>query len=158
MKKVTIAAAVFLIGWSMGCAVAQQAPTVSGNPIINLDVRDAPSSGADGYTDVTACGTQYSYRYSGGGGKGGDVTFTSRGKVTVVIKLNNDSNAGRRYTINDISFKNDANGQLSWVSNAPANGVIHDKNDKLQAASYKVTVNDATADCDVPCDPMIINR
>lgn len=152
MKKIILTAAV-LIGSSMGSAFAQ------GSPIINLSVRDTPSNGADGYTDVDACGMIYSYRYSGGNGNGGDVIFTRRGNVTIVLKLNNASPSNRRYTFGDVMFEGDDNDQLSWAGSAPTNGVIHNKNDAVQTASYKVMVDDSTkANCSIPCDPKIINR
>ncbi len=152
MKKIMLTAAV-LIGYSMLSACAHS------NPIINLGVQAAPSNGSDGYTDVHACGTTYSYLYTGGTGKGGDVIFTKRGKVTVVLKLNNASPSDRRYTFGDVTFEGDKNEQLSWSGSAPTNGVIHDKNDAVQTASYKVIVDDATiAGCAIPCDPKIINR
>lgn len=152
MNKAMIAAAVLI--WSAaGSAVAQ------GNPVIHLSVHDHPSTGSDGYTNVAACDATYSYEYSGGSGKGGDVTFTMRGPVTVVLKLDNATPSDRRYTLNNVTFENDTHEQLSWHGSAPTNGVIGNTNDVVQTASYKVLVNDnGTAGCIVPCDPLIINR
>jgi len=151
MKKIMLAATVLICSLA-GSALAQ------GNPVIHLSVHDHASNGADGYTNVPACDTTYSYRYSGGSGNGGDVTFTRRGKVTVVLRLDNDSPHGSRFTLNDVTFKNDTNHELSWVGSAPTNGVIHNENGVVQTASYKVLVNDISATCTVPCDPLIINR
>ncbi len=152
MKKIMLAAAV-LIGCPVGSAFGQ------GSPIINLSLHDTPSNGSDGYTDIDACGSTYSYKYSGGTGNGGDVTFTGRRPVTVVLKLNNASSSDRRYTLRDVTFEGDDNHQLSWSGKAPTNGVINDKNDVAQTASYKVMVDDATkASCSIPCDPKIINQ
>ena len=152
MKKIMLAAAV-LIGCPVGSAFGQ------GSPIINLSLHDTPSNGSDGYTDIDACGSTYSYKYSGGTGNGGDVTFTGRRPVTVVLKLNNASSSDRRYTLRDVTFEGDGNHQLSWSGRAPTNGVINDKNDVAQTASYKVMVDDATkASCSIPCDPKIINQ
>jgi len=126
-----------------------------GNPTIDLYVQDHGSNGSDGYTDTTASnGNTYSYRYTGGSGNGGDLTFTQRGAVTIVLQLKGD----RRYTISNVSFPSDPNNQLSWVSNSPTTGVIHNKNDAVQVAEYKVTVSDSAANCTVPCDPQIINK
>jgi hypothetical protein len=151
MNKIMLAATVLLCS-SMGPAFAQ------GNPIIHLSVHDSASSGSDGYTNVEACGATYSYRYTGGTGKGGDVAFTKRGKVSFPLKLDDASPIDQRYTIADVTFKDDVNKQLSASGNAPTSRVIHDKNDAVQTASYKVVVNDATAECEVPCDPLIQNR
>lgn len=151
MKKIMLAATVLLYA-SVGSAFAQ------GNPIIHLTVHDTPSNGADGYTDVDACGTTYSYLYAGGTGKGGDVTFTKRGKVTVVLKLDNASPSIWRYVFADVTFEDDSNDQLSWSGSAPTNGVIHDTNDAVQTASYKVMVNDTSKSCSIPCDPSIRNK
>ena len=152
MKKIMFAAAV-LMGSSVGSAFGQ------GSPIITLSLHDTPAHGSDGYTNVAACGSTYSYKYSGGTGNGGDVTFIGRRPVTVVLKLNNASPSDRRYTFGDVTFEGDDNDQLSWSGNAPTNGVINDKNDVAQTASYKVMVDDATkASCSIPCDPKIINQ
>ena len=152
MKKIMLAATV-LMGFSVGSAFGQD------SPIINLSVHAGPSNGSVGYTDVDACGTTYSYLYTGGKGNGGDVAFTKRGKVTIVLKLTNTPPNSRRYTFGDVTFEGDDNNQLSWSGNAPTNGVIHNKNDAVQTASYKVIVDDATIpNCSIPCDPKIINQ
>jgi hypothetical protein len=128
-----------------------------GNPTIDLDVRNFPSNGSDGYTNTTASNNAiYSYKYSGGTGNGGDVTFTSRGRVTIVVQLQSDP----RYTINSITFSNDVNNQLSLVSNphAQTTATIQNLNNLVQTADYKVSVSDSSAGCTFPCDPQIINR
>jgi hypothetical protein len=124
---------------------------------ITLSVKDSPSTGSDGYTDTTASnGEVYSYKYAGGGGDGGDVTFKTGKPATVVLQLN----GARRYAIDDISFPRDPNNQLTKVLNpsAPTNAVIQDKNDAAQTATYKVTVEDSTGGATIPCDPQIINN
>ncbi len=123
---------------------------------IALDVRNVSSGGADGYTDVTASnGKTYSYKYSGGEGKGGDVTFHVGTPATVVVQLHSDP----RYTINDVTFKDDTNSQLSYPNpDAGKTATIQDKNTVAQQAQYKVVVKDSTANATVPCDPMIINH
>jgi len=126
-----------------------------GNPTITLDVRNWGSNGSDGYTSTTASnGATYSYRYSGGTGNGGDVTFTTRGRVTIVVQLQSDS----RYTIENVGFTGDSNNQLSWINHAPTTATIQNLNTIVQTANYKVTVNDSVAHCTIPCDPMIINK
>lgn len=143
---------VLLAGMMVAVAVAA-APA---SPNIRLDVRNSPSNGSDGYTDTTASnGATYSYKYSGGEGNGGDVTFKSRGKVTINVHLTN----GSGYSIDDVSFSGDSNDQLSWRNpNAGKVAVIQDENSAVQTADYKITVKDEGADVTVPCDPKIINR
>lgn len=123
---------------------------------ISLDVHNHASSGSDGYINTIASDNAvYSYKYSGGTGNGGDVSFTSRGRVNITVKLTH----GTRYQIGDVSFANDTNHQLSWLNqNAPYDAVIQNENNVVQTADYKVTVNDSTANCTVPCDPQIINK
>lgn len=126
------------------------------NRTIHLDLHDYASSGSDGYTNsVASDGVVYSYKYSGGTGNGGDVTFTSRGRVNVTVQLP----SGNRYTVANVTFVNDINHQLSWVNQgSQGNAVIQNENDNLQDADYKVTVNDTNVGCTIPCDPQIINR
>ena len=128
-----------------------------GNPTIDLDVRNFPSNGNDGYTNTTASnGATYSYRYTGGDNNGGNVTFTTRGRVTIVLQLQSDP----RYTINSVGFTGDTNNQLSLESNphAQTHATIQNLNSVVQTANYKVTVTDSTANCTAPCDPQIINK
>ncbi len=108
MKKIMLAATV-LMGFSVGSAFGQD------SPIINLSVHAGPSNGSDGYTDVDACGTTYSYLYTGGKGNGGDVAFTKRGKVTIVLKLTNTPPNSRRYTFGDVTFEGDGRFRLCAV-------------------------------------------
>ena len=126
------------------------------NRNIQLDLQDHASSGSDGFTNsIASDGAVYSYRYSGGTGNGGDVSFTSRGRVNVTVQLP----PGNRYTVGSVAFENDINHQLSWLNQgAHGNAVIQNENSQLQDASYKVTVNDTTAGCSIPCDPHIINK
>ena len=128
-----------------------------GNPTITLDVRNFAASPGDGYTNTTSSiNTTYSYKYSGGDSNGGNVTFTSRGRVTIVVQLQSDP----RYTINTVGFTGDTNNQLSLVSNphAQTTATIQNLNSVVQTANYKVTVSDSTANCTFPCDPQIINK
>lgn len=126
------------------------------NRTIQLDLQAHASNGSDGYTNsVASDGAVYSYRYSGGTGNGGDVAFTSRGRVNVTVQLQ----AGNRYTVASVAFANDIHHQLSWVNpGSHGNAVIQNENSQLQTANYKMTVTDTDAGCTIPCDPMIINR
>src|SRR5579863_2385862 len=61
---------------SLGLATLAQpaisAAQVTGSATISLSIQNHPSNGSDGYTDTTASnGKVYSYKYSGGSGKGG---------------------------------------------------------------------------------------
>ena len=92
---------------------------------ISLDIHDHQSNGPDGYTNTVASdGKVYSYMYSGGTGNGGDVSFTSRGRVTVTVKLPQ----GTRYQTDNVGFENDvkafeawtlSRSRLSWVLSTP---------------------------------------
>jgi hypothetical protein len=126
------------------------------NRTIQLDLHDHASSGSDGYTNTVASdGVVYSYRYSGGTGNGGDVSFTSRGRVNVTVQLQ----SGNRYTVADVTFANDIHHQLSWVNQgSQGNAVIQNENSQLQTADYKMTIKDNNVGCTIPCDPQIINR
>lgn len=126
-----------------------------GNPTITLVVVNSASSPGAGYTETTASnGGTYWYLYTGGDNNGGNVTFTSRGPVTIVVQLQSASN----FSINTVGFTGDVNNQLSTSGNSATNITIHNKNNAVQTAEYKVTVSDSTAGCTVPCDPTIINR
>ncbi len=126
------------------------------NRNIQLDIHDHESNGSDGYTNsVASDGAVYSYKYSGGTGNGGDVSFTSRGRVNVTVQLP----SGNRYTVANVTFANDVNHQLSWTNpGSHGNAVIQNENTQLQTADYKVTVNDTNVGCTIPCDPQIINK
>jgi hypothetical protein len=126
--------------------------------VITLDVRNFPSNGSDGYTNTTASnGATYSYKYSGGSGHGGDVTFqVGHGHQTFVVQIRSDP----RYTYSSITFTNDTYSQLSLQNNphAQTSATIQNQNTQAQTADYKCTVSDSNANCTIPCDPQIINR
>jgi hypothetical protein len=149
-----LAAATILL---LGMVLSLGATAMPSSPRITLEVRNGPSNGSDGYTDTIASnGATYSYRYSGGEGKGGDVIFTTRGRVTVNVHLAGNAS----YTIDEVGFTGDTNEQLSWVSNPNASrvAVIQNENSVVQTANYKITVMDGADGTTIPCDPKIINR
>ncbi len=126
-------------------------------PPITLEVRAQASDGTDGYTDSTGSnGGAYSYRYSGGSGNGGDVEFVGRGQGTIVIHLR----AERNFSLDSVSFRNDANDQLSTdpIVHSAKNATIKNRNTAVQTAEYKVTVMDSDTNETIDCDPKIINR
>lgn len=142
---------VLLAGMVFSSGVAAAPP----GPSIRLDVRYGSSGGSEGYTDTTASnGATYSYKYSGGGGKGGDVVFDHRGRVTISVHL-----SGNTYSIEDVGFTGDIHKQLSRLPSPAAArvAVIQNRNDMVQTANYKITVVDEDG-VKVPCDPKIINR
>lgn len=142
---------------AFGVAVVWANGTGPTSPNITLEIQDHASNGSDRYTDTIASnGASYSCRYSGGEGGGGDVIFRTRGRVTVNVHLAHDSG----YTIEDVSFREDTEDQLSWLGShgGSTSAVIQDKNDAVQEAQYKITVRDEGANVTVPCDPIIANR
>ena len=127
----------------------------NGSTNANLDVRNFPSNGSDGYTDTTASNNAiYSYRYTGGSDQAGGLRAqVGQGTATLNLSLNADS----RYTIDAVTF-DDPKSQLSWRGNAPRNGVITDSNTDDENGHYYVQVRDSVANCTIPCDPMVINE
>lgn len=125
------------------------------NAIANLDVRNFPSNGSDGYINTTATNnTIYSYKYSGGtDSAGGLETQVGNGVATLNLSLDSDD----RYSIDTVSFSDDDEQQLTWRGNAPTAGVITDANTEVETAHYKVKVADSTAGCTFHCDPMVQN-
>lgn len=121
----------------------------------NLDVRNFPSNGSDGYTDTTASNNAiYSYRYTGGSDEAGGLRAqVGQGTATLNLTLNAD----QRYTIDAVTF-DDPKNQLSWRGNAPRNGVITDSNTDEENGHYYVQVKDSVANCTIPCDPMVVNE
>jgi hypothetical protein len=134
----------------------QKEPIMPANAsTISLDVRNFPSNGSGGYTDIEASNKAiYSYKYSGGTGDGGHVTFTGRGYGEFVVRLQSDP----RYTIDHVDFSNDINRQHAWAKDTSTAGRVQNQNNAMQTADYKVTVKDSIANCTVLCDPKIINQ
>ncbi len=143
---------------SFGCATMKAPPPTHK---ISLDVKFGPSGGQPGFFDTTASdGHTYSCRYSGGEGNGGDVTISSSEGRNVNVEVHLDGD--RDYTMGDVYFPVDPNLQLSKDPRVNRKvAVIHDRNDALQAATYKVIVHDRSTSGGliiIPCDPMIINK
>ncbi len=124
-------------------------------PIITLDIRFGGSS-EPGWSNVSASNNQtYGYRYAGGDdGEGGIVAKVGKGKVSCVVQMVAD----KRYQIRDCEFTNDSKEQLAFKGSGNA-GVILDKNTETLDAKYTVHVTDTrNGDCNIPCDPRIINQ
>lgn len=125
---------------------------------VGLDVRNFPSNGAGGYTDVAASNNAiYSYKYSGGSDGNGNATDLDAGVLTITVTVGGDP----RYTVNSggVIFQGDIESQLSAAQGAsPTSVVITDSDSQTGSGYYQVTVNDSVANCTVLCDPTITNK
>lgn len=122
---------------------------------VSLDVRNFSSGGSNGYKDVTASnGQTYSYKYTGGSDGNGNVSVrVGGGQAAVNVALNSDA----RYSISNITF-NPTDTQFSWHAGGNAAvAVIVDTAVSVASVKYTAIVTDSTANCTVPCDPMIQN-
>lgn len=125
---------------------------MSHNHNVQLIVRNQPSNGRDGFTNTTATNNAiYSYMYTGGDDDHGDIRETlGTGSATINVGLS----GGPGYRIDDISFRNDTNHELSW-SGSGSSAAIIDANSAVQDATYCTSVTDTQAQCSFDCDPMI---
>lgn len=125
-------------------------------PLIQLDLRNFPSS-EPGWHDIAASnGQTYSYRYTGGDdGAGGLVQTVGQGRDTAPIQLVAD----QRYRIESCNFTGDSKSQLSWNGNSPRAGSITDVNEQVETAEYSLRVMDTgNGNCTIDCDPPIDNK
>jgi hypothetical protein len=127
---------------------------------VNLDVRNSASSGSDGYTNTTASnGSVYSYKYSGGNGGGGDVNVPNAGGHNANAAITVTMNSDPRYSITNVGFVGDTLNQFAWHAGGQASvAVITDTNSAAASVKYTCTVTDSTANCTMPCDPIIKNE
>jgi hypothetical protein len=123
---------------------------------VSLDVRNFSSNG-DGYKNVNGSnGQPYSYKFTGGN------TSSNNGNVSVVkgggqAAINVQVGSDPRYSITNITF-NPQDTQFSWHAGGHAAvAVIVDTAVEVASVKYSVTVTDSTANCTVPCDPVIQN-
>ena len=126
------------------------------NTNVTLDVRNFPSTGSDGYTNITASNHAiYSYLYRGGSDGNGNIEEIAdaiSGTITVGIQ------SDPRYTISNVVFSGDVESQLSWQPGAsPTSAVITDSDTETGDGTFCVSVSDTTANCTFPCDPTIKN-
>ena len=126
------------------------------NVNVNLDVRNSPSNGGDGYTDTVASnGAVYCYRYTGGtDGAGGVEESVAAGSGTITVTVGGDP----RYQINDVSLSGDIQSQLSWARQSVVTIVITDTDTSTGDGEYSIVVADTSANCTLPCDPPIRNK
>ena len=128
-------------------------------PNINLDIRNSAQN-QPGWVDVQASnGQTYSYSFTGGDdGRGGLIQTVGQGRDTAPLQLNAD----RRYQIassNPCVFEGDDNHQLSWNGQSPYAGSIVDANTVVETAEYTLNVTDTgNGNCNIPCDPRVINE
>ena len=128
-------------------------------PQVNLDIRNSVQSDP-GWINVQASNGQwYSYSYTGGDdGHGGLVQTSGQGRDTAPLQLNAD----RRYQLsssNPCVFTNDTHDQLSWNGQSPYAGSIVDANTMVETAEYTINVTDTgNGNCNIPCDPRVINQ
>jgi hypothetical protein len=122
---------------------------------VTLDIRNSAQT-EPGWTNVAASnGAMYGYRYAGGSDGNGNVTEQGRGNVEITVDLIADSSY---YKMQDITFADDPENQLSKKSLDDLKTVIKDKNDKVESnAYYSITVQDKKAGCTLVCDPRISN-
>lgn len=123
---------------------------------VSLDVRNFSSGGADGYTDVLASnGATYSYKYTGGSDNHGNVqVMVGGGQAAINVMVGGDP----RYSITNITF-NPTDSQFTWHAGGNARvAVIIDTAATVASVKYTVIVTDSTANCTVPCDPIIQNK
>jgi hypothetical protein len=123
---------------------------------VSLDVRNFSSNG-DGYTNVNGSnGQPYSYKFTGGNtpSNNGNVTVVKGGgQAAITVHVGSDP----RYSITNITF-NPPDTQFTWhAGNHAAVAVITDTAVAVASVKYSVTVTDSTANCTVPCDPVIQN-
>lgn len=126
------------------------------NTNVNLDVRNFPSNGSDGYTNTTASNNAiYSYLYRGGSDGHGnieEIADSISGTITVGIQ------SDPRYRISTVVFSGDVEHQLSWQpGDSPTSAVITDSDTETGEGTFCVSVSDTTANCTFPCDPQIRN-
>ena len=127
------------------------------NTNVNLDVRDFPSTGSDGYTNSTASNQAiYSYLYRGGSDGNGNIEEIAdaiSGTITVVVQ------GDPRYRICSVAFSGDVESQLSWQpGDSPTSAIITDSDTETGEGTFCVSIADTTANCTFACDPTIKNK
>jgi hypothetical protein len=127
----------------------------NGPSSVSLDVSNVSKPG---YTSTTASnGSAYFYKFTGGNtsSDNGDVEYkVNGGQAAITVSLV----SGSPYTITgEVTFDPDTP-QLSSRSSSNTVRVITDTAVAVGDFKYTVTVNDSTANCTIPCDPLIKNK
>lgn len=126
------------------------------NAAVTLDVRNSASNGSDGFTNTTTSkGTTYCYKYTGGTDTHGGTYEHSRGTATIAVTLSADA----RYQITGVSFTEPAGqpNEFTGSVTSTTTASITDLNDKVGSGAFCIQVTDTTANCTLPCDPIIEN-
>jgi hypothetical protein len=122
---------------------------------VSLDVRNAATGPAPGYTQVAASnGTAYYYKYSGGSDGNGNVNVkVGAGQAAINVTVGSDP----RYSITNVTFS-PASTHFTWHAGGHAAvAVIQDTATVVESVKYTCVVTDSTANCTIPCDPVIHN-
>jgi hypothetical protein len=125
------------------------------NETVQLKLEPGTKKG-NGWTTVTAPNTQqtYSFKYTGGyKDRGGLKTHVGDGSATINVNLDTDN----RYSVNDVTFRDDDTPPQLSRSFTPTTAAITDLNTAKLDADYCVMVLDSTNGSMIPCDPMIAN-
>jgi hypothetical protein len=104
---------------------------------------------------VTASnGTAYYYKYGGGSDGNGNVNVkVGAGQAAITVTVGSDP----RYSITNITFS-PASTQFTWHAGGTAHvAVIQDTAAVVESVKYTTVVTDSTANCTIPCDPVIHN-
>ena len=128
-------------------------------PQVDLDIRNSAQSDPGWVNVVASNGQTYSYSYTGGDdGHGGLVQTTGQGRDTAPLQLIAD----RRYQLRSTDpcvFTDDPYNQLTWNGQSPYAGSIVDANTAVETAKYTINVTDTgNGNCNIPCDPRVINQ
>lgn len=122
---------------------------------VSLDVRNSAAGPAPNYTRVTASnGSIYYYNYTGGSDGHGNVTVkVGAGEAAINVTVGGDA----RYTITNITFAPTTTGFTWHAGGHAAVAVIVDPANVVEDVKYTTIVTDSTANCTIPCDPVIHN-
>lgn len=123
---------------------------------IELDIRNSPSNGSDGFTSTpTSDALNYCYKWSGGSDAAGDV-FESL--ATGVAQINVHLIADPRYHIESALF-GEGNTQFTFTKTDNYNAVISDLGTAKEEDYFNLQVRDSSRpNCTFWCDPRVGNR
>ena len=118
---------------------------------VTLNVSDSAQTG---YTATPASnGSTYYYKYTGGSDGNGNVTEKVGSPQDIVVLMDTTG-----YKINDVSFANDPNDQLTWSRDSDTQITIADADTVVESnAYYKIVAANAAGTITFDCDPRITN-
>ncbi|KGQ18351.1 hypothetical protein LF41_1350 [Lysobacter dokdonensis DS-58] len=122
---------------------------------VQLKLQPGAKNG-NGWNTITAPNTQqvYSFKYTGGDKDNGGLK-TTVGDGTATLNLNLDTD--NRYSVNNVTFRDDDNPPQLSRTFTSSTAVITDQNTANLSADYCVMVLDSTNGSMIPCDPIIAN-